>query len=36
MTLRLPEQHHTHFKLVTRRWVKMSWGRSLVFVLQRL
>ena len=39
LTLKLPPelcQHGAHFKLVQQQWVKMGWGRAMVFVLQRL
>lgn len=36
LTLKLPDHYNAHFKLFKQEWVKMSWGRCLVYVLQRL
>jgi hypothetical protein len=35
-TLKLPEHYNAQFTLIRQQWVKMSWGRCLVYVLQRM
>ena len=35
LTLKLPKEHAKYFTLVSESWVKMTWGRIVVYVLTR-